>query len=131
MGRVPYAVVVLRSGTQISADELISWTKDRLAHYKRPVGVTFAPSLARTASGKLQKQAIRSSLGPRPSPPTHDQCAVRSATLYAICVPAASQLHAAGRPGALAQLVERLHGMQEVRGSNPLSSTIFRIFVRV
>ena len=26
--------------------------------------------------------------------------------------------------GALAQLVERLHGMQEVRGSNPLSSTI-------
>jgi hypothetical protein len=27
--------------------------------------------------------------------------------------------------GALAQLVERLHGMQEVRGSNPLSSTIY------
>ena len=27
--------------------------------------------------------------------------------------------------GALAQLVERLHGMQEVRGSNPLSSTGF------
>jgi hypothetical protein len=27
--------------------------------------------------------------------------------------------------GALAQLVERLHGMQEVRGSNPLSSTNF------
>ena len=27
------------------------------------------------------------------------------------------------RSGALAQLVERLHGMQEVRGSNPLSST--------
>jgi hypothetical protein len=27
------------------------------------------------------------------------------------------------RRGALAQLVERLHGMQEVRGSNPLSST--------
>jgi hypothetical protein len=29
----------------------------------------------------------------------------------------------AGGRGALAQLVERLHGMQEVRGSNPLSST--------
>ena len=30
-----------------------------------------------------------------------------------------------GRPtdGALAQLVERLHGMQEVRGSTPLGST--------
>lgn len=67
-GESPYAVVVLRPGTQISADELISWTKDRLAHYKCPVGVTFASSLARTASGKLQKQAIRSSLGPRPVP---------------------------------------------------------------
>jgi hypothetical protein len=27
-------------------------------------------------------------------------------------------------PGELAQLVERLHGMQEVSGSNPLFSTI-------
>src|ERR1700722_12156501 len=35
------------------------------------------------------------------------------------CVPAAGY----GCRGALAQLVERLHGMQEVRGSNPLSST--------
>jgi acyl-CoA synthetase (AMP-forming)/AMP-acid ligase II len=67
-GESPYAVVVLRPGRQISADELISWTKDRLAHYKCPVGVTFASSLARTASGKLQKQAIRSSLGPGPVP---------------------------------------------------------------
>jgi hypothetical protein len=39
--------------------------------------------------------------------------------------------HLAGRPsrgvawacGAMAQLVARLHGMQKVRGSNPLSST--------
>jgi hypothetical protein len=30
--------------------------------------------------------------------------------------------------GALAQLVERLHGMQEVRGSNPLSSTHFFVY---
>jgi hypothetical protein len=28
-----------------------------------------------------------------------------------------------GRRGAIAQLVERLHGMQEARGSSPLSST--------
>jgi hypothetical protein len=32
--------------------------------------------------------------------------------------------------GAMAQLVARLHGMQKVRGSNPLSSTDFRICVR-
>ena len=29
-------------------------------------------------------------------------------------------------PGGLAQLGERLHGMQEVIGSTPLSSTIFK-----
>ena len=28
--------------------------------------------------------------------------------------------------GAIAQLVERLHGMQEVRGSTPLSSITFQ-----
>src|ERR1700727_3529296 len=42
--------------------------------------------------------------------------------------------HVAGRPspgaacvgcGAMAQFVARLHGMQKVRGSNPLSSTVF------
>jgi acyl-CoA synthetase (AMP-forming)/AMP-acid ligase II len=46
---------------RVEAD-LITWTRDLLAHYKCPVGVTFTAALARTASGKLQKQAIRSSL---------------------------------------------------------------------
>ena len=67
-GESPYAVVVLRPGAQVTPDELISWTRDRLAHYKCPAGVSFAPALARTASGKLQKQAIRSSLGSLPAP---------------------------------------------------------------
>jgi acyl-CoA synthetase (AMP-forming)/AMP-acid ligase II len=62
LGRVPYAVVVLHPGAQVSPDELIGWTRDRLPHYKCPAGISFAPALARTASGKLQKQAIRSSL---------------------------------------------------------------------
>ncbi len=31
-----------------------------------------------------------------------------------------------GRDGALAQLVERFHGMEEVSGSTPLSSTILQ-----
>jgi long-chain acyl-CoA synthetase len=60
-GESPYAVVV-RPGAELSEAELIAWTRDRLAHFKCPVGVSFAPSLARTASGKLQKQAIRASL---------------------------------------------------------------------
>jgi acyl-CoA synthetase (AMP-forming)/AMP-acid ligase II len=62
LGRIPYAVVVLRPGAELSETDLIAWTRDRLAHFECPVGVSFAPSLARTASGKLQKQAIRASL---------------------------------------------------------------------
>ena len=61
-GESPWAVVVLRPGASVSGPELIAWTRDRLAHFKCPAGVTFVPSLARTASGKLQKQAIRASL---------------------------------------------------------------------
>jgi acyl-CoA synthetase (AMP-forming)/AMP-acid ligase II len=55
-GELPYAVVVLRPGAQVSEAELIAWTRDRLAHFKCPAGVSFAASLARTASGKLQKR---------------------------------------------------------------------------
>ena len=61
-GESPYAVVVLRPDASVSEAELIAWTRDRLAHFKCPVGVSFAASLARTASGKLRKQAIRASL---------------------------------------------------------------------
>ena len=46
----------------MSEAELIAWTRDRLAHFKCPAGVSFTASLPRTASGKLQKQAIRARL---------------------------------------------------------------------
>ena len=49
----------------------------------------------------------------------------RARSLYANCVPpygAAPKGSPVGC-GAMAQLVARLHGMQKVRGSNPLSST--------
>jgi len=59
---VAEVAVVFRPGAQVSEAELIAWTRDRLAHFKCPAGVSFAASLARTASGKLQKQGIRASL---------------------------------------------------------------------
>ena len=67
-GESPYAVVVLRPGAEVSEADLIAWTRDRLAHFKCPAGVSFVSSLARTASGKLQKQAIRASLSSAPRP---------------------------------------------------------------
>ena len=57
------------------------------------------------------------------SPEWRDRRSVREnpRSRYAISVP---PLRGAEQfSGAIAQLVERLHGMQEVRGSTPLSST--------
>jgi acyl-CoA synthetase (AMP-forming)/AMP-acid ligase II len=48
----------------VTEEELIAWTRDRLAHFKCPVGVSFVPVLERTASGKLRKHTIRASLLP-------------------------------------------------------------------
>jgi long-chain acyl-CoA synthetase len=63
-GESPYAVVVLRPGGEVSEAELIAWTRERLAHFKCPAGVSYVSALPRTASGKLQKQAIKASLNP-------------------------------------------------------------------
>jgi fatty-acyl-CoA synthase len=59
-GEAPYAFVVLRDGTQASEDEIISFARDRLAHFKAPHGVTFVPELPKTATGKIQKYVLRS-----------------------------------------------------------------------
>ncbi|HTR91185.1 MAG TPA: o-succinylbenzoate--CoA ligase, partial [Trebonia sp.] len=61
-GESPYAAVVLLPGASVTEEELIAWTRDRLAHFKCPVRVSFVAALERTASGKLRKHAIRASL---------------------------------------------------------------------
>ena len=63
-GESPYAAVVLRPGAEVSEEELIAWTRDRIAHFKCPVGVSFVTALERTASGKLRKHAIRAAVLP-------------------------------------------------------------------
>ncbi|OBF58499.1 fatty-acid--CoA ligase FadD4 [Mycolicibacterium monacense] len=44
--------------TDAFAEELISWLRDRLAHYKCPRSLSFEPQLPRTDTGKLYKQAL-------------------------------------------------------------------------
>ena len=58
-GEMVTALVVLRPGEEASADELISFTRQRLAGYKCPKAVEFRTELARTATGKLQKFKLR------------------------------------------------------------------------
>ena len=58
-GETPRAVVVLRPNTTATEAELVSYTRDRLAHYKCPTSVVFATKLPRNASGKLLKRELR------------------------------------------------------------------------
>jgi fatty-acyl-CoA synthase len=58
-GEAIKACVVLKPGKQATEQELISFCKDNLAHYKAPKSVDFLDSLPRTGSGKLFKKGLR------------------------------------------------------------------------
>ena len=58
-GEAPFAYVVLKPGASATEAELIAFTRDRLAHFKSPHGVTFVPELPKTATGKIQKFVLR------------------------------------------------------------------------
>jgi fatty-acyl-CoA synthase len=63
-GEAPHAFVVLRAGASATAEDVIAFTRDRLAHFKAPKGVTFLSELPKTATGKVQKYVLR---GGRPA----------------------------------------------------------------
>jgi fatty-acyl-CoA synthase len=58
-GELVTALVVKTPGSELSADEVIAWTRQRLAGFKCPKRVEFRDELARTATGKLQKFKLR------------------------------------------------------------------------
>ena len=57
-GEVPKAFVVPRDGGAVSADDIINFTRDRIAHFKAPKSVEFG-DLPKTATGKIQKYILR------------------------------------------------------------------------
>ena len=58
-GEVPKALVVLKPGQQASAQELMTFCRDHMAHFKAPKSVEFFTELPKTATGKVQKFALR------------------------------------------------------------------------
>ncbi len=58
-GELVMALVVKVAGSPLSEAEVIAYTKTKLAGYKCPKQVEFRDSLARTATGKLQKFKLR------------------------------------------------------------------------
>ena len=57
-GEVPKAYVDLKPGQSATAEELIGWCRERLAHFKCPRYVEFG-TLPRTATGKIRKNELR------------------------------------------------------------------------
>jgi fatty-acyl-CoA synthase len=57
-GERPKAFVTLNSAAGASADEIIAFCRERLAHYKCPDAIEFGP-LPKTSTGKVQKFALR------------------------------------------------------------------------
>ena len=60
LGEVPQAFVALRPGARVSEAQLLVLCAQRLAPYKRPVGVQFLDELPKNPVGKIDKRRLRS-----------------------------------------------------------------------
>lgn len=58
LGQVGKAFVVLRAGPAVGADEIISWSRGRMAGYKVPRSVQFLDELPTNATGKVVKDRL-------------------------------------------------------------------------
>jgi fatty-acyl-CoA synthase len=58
-GEAPHAFVVLRMGCSAMEAELREFVRVRLAHFKCPKTIRFVSELPKTATGKIQKYALR------------------------------------------------------------------------
>jgi acyl-CoA synthetase (AMP-forming)/AMP-acid ligase II len=63
-GEAVHAVIIPAAGQAgaVSADEVIAWCRDRLAHFKCPKSVEFTATLPRTTTGKVLKRELRAQL---------------------------------------------------------------------
>jgi fatty-acyl-CoA synthase len=57
-GETPCAFIELKPGAAASAEEIIAFCRDHLAHFKAPKTVLFGP-LPKTSTGKIQKFVLR------------------------------------------------------------------------
>ncbi|HHX34407.1 MAG TPA: AMP-binding protein [Gammaproteobacteria bacterium] len=62
MGEVGCACVVLRSGFELTEQQLIDWSRSQMANYKVPRRVAFYPDLPKNASNKIDKLELRRGL---------------------------------------------------------------------
>jgi acyl-CoA synthetase (AMP-forming)/AMP-acid ligase II len=63
-GEAVHAVIIPVTGKAdtVTAEEIIGWCRDRLAHFKCPKSVEFTASFPRTTTGKVLKRELRARL---------------------------------------------------------------------
>jgi long-chain acyl-CoA synthetase len=63
-GEAVKAAIVLRPETEVTADDIIAFCRERMAVYKAPAAVDFVRELPKSATGKILKRVLR---GDRPA----------------------------------------------------------------
>ena len=58
-GESAKAVIVLREGQDVGAEDIIAWAREHMAAYKVPHAVEFRAALPRSATGKVQWRALQ------------------------------------------------------------------------
>lgn len=58
-GEVPKAIIVRYPDAEVTEEEIISFCRENMTHFKAPKVVEFAEALPKTATGKLQKFRLR------------------------------------------------------------------------
>ncbi|WP_196780924.1 long-chain-fatty-acid--CoA ligase [Nocardioides sambongensis] len=58
-GEAVKAVVALKEEGAVTGDELVAWTRERLAHFKAPKSVDIIEALPRNPTGKILKRDLR------------------------------------------------------------------------
>ncbi len=58
-GEIVAALIVKKPGLDLTAEEIIQFSKERIAAYKAPKSVSFVQSLPRNPAGKVLKQELR------------------------------------------------------------------------
>ena len=62
-GEVGKAIVAVKPGAQLTAEQVVAYCKEKLASFKAPKHVQFVPALPRNAAGKVDKPRLRAELG--------------------------------------------------------------------
>jgi fatty-acyl-CoA synthase len=71
-GEAVHAVIIAAPGadaTPASPEDIITWCREHLAHFKCPKTAEFASALPRTTTGKVLKRELRAQLRARQPQP--------------------------------------------------------------